>query len=327
MKNASVFKPKPTNNQRIFMDGLNFSARFLPSKGRSFALKNFTSRVQTAVSAFRNSGYELVVFIDANRISREANHKYCSRHEQNIRSGKMNFIPFGELMLGGLFEKFGVPVLYSFDHDNDDTLAVYAQHFNALVLSGDQDFFRYQGSSFRICKDFTIKSNKITLIDSSLNPKKCIKARDLLPELPKVIFHNPCISSLEAGMFRKGIVTPLIKEIGNPVIGAKPLRAAMYARLGYKKIKEVLPFWNGTDVEWTNDDVYGDPAFDYYLTHPIEARDSFLSQYLKRPEGIEDKLWEKHVFGVNGTVAEICCVFKGTFNAIMVLLTFGNFQD
>ena len=326
MKNASVFSPKATAKQRIFMDGLNFHSRFLPGKGRYLAFKQFSSRIENAVNAFKNSGFELIVFIDANRVSEEANEKYCSRQEQNIRSGKSGAIPFKELMLGCFFEKAGIPVLYSFDADNDDTLAVYAEKYNAHILSGDQDFFRYRNTTFQIYRDFTVNKNKILLEPSVLNEKKRTKARDLLSEMPRVIYQNPCISSLEAGIFRKGRTTPLIKELGNPVIHARALRAAMYSKLGYAKIKEVLPYWNGTDVSWTNEIVHGDPTFEHLLFNPIEARNTFLSTFLTRPDNVDDRLWEQHLFGVNGCIAEICCIFKGTFNSIMVLLTFGEFR-
>ncbi len=57
-------------------------------------------------------------------------------------------------MLGDLFRKEGVPIHYS-TIDNDDTLAAYAAHDNAHILSQDRDFFRYTGES-RVCTSVCI---------------------------------------------------------------------------------------------------------------------------------------------------------------------------
>jgi len=54
-----------------------------------------------------------------------------------------------------MFVHAGVLVHYSVV-DNDDTLAAYAQHHGACVLSRDKDFLRYNGATYIIFKDWEV---------------------------------------------------------------------------------------------------------------------------------------------------------------------------
>lgn len=52
-------------------------------------------------------------------------------------------------MLGEMFKKFNVEVHYSII-DNDDTIAYYANYFNCILLSRDNDFWRYSPRNYTI---------------------------------------------------------------------------------------------------------------------------------------------------------------------------------
>lgn len=56
------------------------------------------------------------------------------------------------LLLGEMFKREGVLVHFSVV-DNDDTIASFAYHDGAAILSGDSDFYRY-GHPFEMYKDF-----------------------------------------------------------------------------------------------------------------------------------------------------------------------------
>lgn len=103
-------------------------------------------RVQVTefVKACRDAGWTVTVFLDAAIPSDEAQGKWRSRREVEVRRCKRD-VPHGlNVLLAESFRAAGVAVEHSLSHDNDDTLAAYAQADGASVLSRDRDFFRYQ---------------------------------------------------------------------------------------------------------------------------------------------------------------------------------------
>jgi hypothetical protein len=95
-----------------------------------------------------------------------------SRQESRIRKGTPS-PPFKETLLGDAFRMCNIPVLYSFNSDNDDSLAAHAQRDSASILSEDQDYFRYKNTTFTIYKNFT--ESKKSLVLSLENDKRDIK--------------------------------------------------------------------------------------------------------------------------------------------------------
>jgi predicted nuclease of predicted toxin-antitoxin system len=54
-----------------------------------------------------------------------------------------------------MFKACDIKVHYS-EVDNDDTIASYAQKNGACVISGDKDYYRYLGGTFKIYSDYEI---------------------------------------------------------------------------------------------------------------------------------------------------------------------------
>lgn len=153
-------------------------------------------------------------------------------------------------MIGAMFNKFGVRVNYS-EVDGDDTLASYAQHYGASILSRDKDFLRYNGSTFTIYEDYILKKEKIHLKKRMQMTHhqigKQIAKRDLiLNPLPDTYHHFPAVDRLKRhpDCFR-GNPSPLTKKLGNLHTKIRYLRAQFYFELGLQKtIVEKIPEWN-----------------------------------------------------------------------------------
>ncbi len=75
--------------------------------------------------AAKNSGFTLEVFIDAGFQSEEAEKKWKTRREKQVKDCEMVVPPYLSRMIGEMFQSVGVKVHYS-TIDNDDVLAAYA---------------------------------------------------------------------------------------------------------------------------------------------------------------------------------------------------------
>jgi hypothetical protein len=191
-----------------------------------------------------------------------------------------------------------------------------------MVLSGDQDFFRYRDANYQLFSSYKIHKGRIKLIPAVLNPKRIISKRNIIAPPPRVVMEHPSLTSLDFGFYLKGVVSPLVKRFGNPVLDARPLRAALYFALGIKDpITEITPFFNGTTVEWTNDSVQPNPKFEMCLRDPIRAMQVFFAGHSRKPKDIEKEQWSKHLFAIRGIIAEICSVaMQIDFCSIVILL-------
>jgi hypothetical protein len=297
----------------ILLDGLNYYTRTQMSQKSHWDLENFINRVEQIVHAFRNSDYDLRVFIDATRLTSEAQNKQTTRTARRIVKEDYEYPPFKETLLGDAFKLFGVPVYYSFEADNDDTIAAYAQKYNASVLSQDQDFFRYLDRNFHIYDDYTIRKGCVKLQNATERIKegKRISKRKIL-EPPATCATMPFFA-LAARQFR--IFTspsPLLKQLGNPFVETRCLRQALYSQYGIVSVTEVIPIWSDGNVQWLSEVVYPDAKHIHLLTEPELAMRTILAKYLLRPHGIDNKVWSHHLFGVYSTLYECTAAFTST---------------
>jgi hypothetical protein len=270
----------------LYIDALNFGNFFFDKASYNWSLYPPKQKIKAFIRALNKQGIKSKIFIDESVESEEAIQKWKTRREKEIIQEKKG-VPQGmSTFLGDIFRKEGIPVLYSLDADNDDTLAAYAQVDGADVLSGDGDFYRYRERTYRIFSDFDrIKfeatgqldfiENTTAKVERIMNDKKDIM-RDLIIPLPKCVDEKitiPCVTILQQfKLFRRGVPSPLIKELGfNPHITIKPLRRAIYNHIFKDEknediskdktneitIKEEFPYWSTEEnkVVWTNENV------------------------------------------------------------------------
>lgn len=316
-----ILKQSPT---LVYMDGLNYFNNLYSSKSNVWDLKLFKLKVAAMVQGMRRANYSLTVFIDASRISAEAKTKSKTRNELKIRKEAAGSPANKECLLGDAFKAVGIPVYYSFESDNDDTLSAYAQRDKAAILSSDQDFFRYIGREYEIFTDYKIRKGVLTLIPAVMNPKRSISKRELIG-IPKTITHSPDLADLYKGYYREGPNTPLIKLMGNPILAARPLRQAMYhrLRLGLEDgITEIIPSWVDGDVSWSLDVVHPDSTMDNYLDQPkLAANLLFKDHHFVRPADVSDSAWNFHVNACYSIVCNLCAMCSGGRESLLSLLS------
>lgn len=216
---------------------------------------------------------------------------------------------FKETLLGDAFRREGIPVYYSYGADNDDTLAAYAHRDSAAILSEDQDYFRYNGVDFKMYKDFSYKKGAIKLQESVSNGKRNSR-RDVMLDPPLTITHSPDLADIGRGMYRVGPASPLLKFFPNPHLTARPIRQALYASLGITTpVKEIIPYWSGEAVVWTNDLVLPDPLYNAYLENPnMGLVELFAPVQFVRPDNIASNLWDSHLFACTAVVHNLTCL-------------------
>ena len=120
-------------------------------------------------------------FIDAGISTDETANKFKRRREKAIEKCERR-VPYNfHTFIGEAFQKAGAEVLYSVE-DNDDTLATYAHEHNALIMSNDKDYFRYEPKVPGVISDHQIYKGKIHFIykeqpnwDKMPPPRKLIK--------------------------------------------------------------------------------------------------------------------------------------------------------
>ena len=229
-------------NGRLYMDVANYLTSFFPMN-KSWDLNRANQVVRRFVEASRCSGWDLVIFIDATTQTEETKIKWRNRRESEVREGRRN-VPQGALhLIGDMFKDNGVPVHYSFEADNDDTLAFHAHADDASVLSGDADFFRYEGASYlqgKLYSKFEIRDDILHLFPSERSRQGRSDHRS-----PS----DPPATSSDSGGFRdveekhyylRGTPSPLI-GLGNVHTRLRPLRQAMYHAKGWSEIVEEFP--------------------------------------------------------------------------------------
>ena len=88
----------------------------------------------------------------------------------------------------------------------------------------------------------------------------------------------------------------------------RPLRQALYSRLGIKSMREMIAVWDSHNQvgTFTEDDVTCDPALDHLLDSPQEAFTLMFGESQSCPPGIRKQEWRNHIFCQKVVVAELC---------------------
>jgi len=116
----------PCSSQQLYIDILNYSTDFFPLN-EPWSMSKSLGRVTEFVSSARKAGFgDIKCFIDDMTQTSEAETKWRTRREKEVRAGWKK-IPQGlTIILGDMLQQCGVEILYSSVMDNDDTLAFYA---------------------------------------------------------------------------------------------------------------------------------------------------------------------------------------------------------
>ena len=323
----------------LYVDALNFGRSFLDGpvlSGRDLV------EAERCVADFVAAAYatgidDLVAFIDAGSVTAEAQNKWRSRREREVRMGERSVPHAWSTLLGDMFRRAGVDVYYSLEADNDDTLAAYADANDADVLSADQDFFRYEGHRYRVFRKFVVRRGRLILIPAEFNAARHMEIQrralllDPLPECMRVpeTATAPFIPDLiRDHYYRRGTPSPLTRALGfNPHQRARPLRRALYQQLFVSGIviHEEMPAWDpeAEDVVWLTAAVEGWPdhsaAGDSWYTYlhgdPFRAFECLFPLEARGGEppvvGVAPSVWAQHCFACRTVVYEVCAAATG----------------
>ncbi|KAI8918998.1 hypothetical protein DFJ77DRAFT_507846 [Powellomyces hirtus] len=299
------------NAKPLYVDALNYADMFFDPKALHWEWLDAITRISHFVTFARNANYRLVVFIDAAIQSPEAILKWRSRRAREVRT-QTRTMPLGvSSLIGDAFRKCGVRVLYSLDADNDDTLAAYAHHDRAALLSRDQDMFRYIGSTFTVYDDFDMNYTTQTLRLHRATQRHVRHPRPIpdLASLPATLERDFQLCEMRNGKYIRGAPSALVKKLGNLHIPVRPLRQALYKRLGQDHVLETFPTWSTPDdqVVWDETLVAADDAWDADLDRPREAVEKlFPAASLIKPDDVTGREWENHCYALHAVVFEIC---------------------
>jgi len=266
-----------------------------------------------------HSGWKLKVFIAgslANSTEKEIwkNQRNAEIHDEEIP------IPDGIMnLLADSFRACNTEVLIC-SQDCTDTIASFAQKDGASILSHGTEFFRYEGMSCNVYCNAEINwkgDMEFSLVPSIWNTQEK-SSRTLVADLAtQNQKYTVMVDVILHRQYSRGSPTPLLKFVENPHITVRPLRKALYSRLGIQGIvKEEMPCWNGEfeEVEWVIEDVEADDCHDGLLDHPMEAlitlfpnTDSLYNLALKVPE----RKFKDHIFSLCTVTFELCAIATG----------------
>ena len=312
------------------MDILNYRTSFfdIPKNGSRVVdfqsdLQSARRKIQDFVSASQASGYKIIGFIDKSISSQETLDKWYSRRQKELQSGVRYCVANMSLILGSIFQSLGVTVHYS-NLDCDDTIAAFAYHLEGSVLSRDCDFFRYfvdysteRVPPFKVFFNFSVLYGRLTL-DRHGGPGRYrprASPRQIQSSLPETssspYFLDKIPGFLRLGrtasngsvMYQRGCGSNLTHEV-NPHIQARALRQAVYQRMNYGPVLEIIAHWEERPT-FTEDLVQPDDTLDHLLDSPREAFQHLFPTTTRSP-GISEAEWRNHVFSQKCVVAELC---------------------
>eukprot|EP00199_Chlamydomonas_sp_CCMP681_P002573 CAMPEP_0119105494 /NCGR_PEP_ID=MMETSP1180-20130426/3434_1 /TAXON_ID=3052 ORGANISM="Chlamydomonas cf sp, Strain CCMP681" /NCGR_SAMPLE_ID=MMETSP1180 /ASSEMBLY_ACC=CAM_ASM_000741 /LENGTH=326 /DNA_ID=CAMNT_0007090545 /DNA_START=1 /DNA_END=978 /DNA_ORIENTATION=+ len=273
--------------------------------------------VGRTVDAFRRTGWEPIVFIDAALKTSEAQLKWQRRRKEEVKKEEKRVPQANSVILGELFSDAGVQVHYSLASDPDDTLAAYAQHLGGAVLSSDGDYQRYIGATYKQYSTFEVSQGTV-ILQPWQKGKRSSSPRNLPEQLPATQSTSGALTEIQQGImqYMRGAPSPLVRKLGNPHVTVRSLRQALYSRMGVTElVVEKFPVWSeeNQQVEWTEESVGPDPTLAHLLDHPQQAVAHIFPEALspnQKPPGVQNVQWLNHVYAMHAVVFELCCLSK-----------------
>lgn len=277
-----------TPGRHLVVDVLNFLIFFVPVKDKRFKnaspwglLREIKLRAARFVDACKHAGITPHFVMDCGFASGECKAKWKKRREREIKEQYKTMPYYIDSALGAALRAQGADVIQAPNIDADDVVMATALHYGADVLSQDRDMLRYTDvtwdcmqlyQSFRLNRQGRLELHPR---DDMVNTAHERQARALTLELDR--WRTPqmkMVSVVSAdGQLLRGNPDSFTQTMGNLHMLARPLRQALYARLGIASVFEEIPQWDGLRkcVVWTAEDVTAEATLDALLDDPPAA--------------------------------------------------------
>ena len=287
-QDAEAKRKEEGKKRHLIVDALNFLSFFVPvhepghSKSSPWSLQAvMQQRVALFLRGCALSGLQPHFVIDTGYQSAEALNKWKARREEDVRAEYQGMPCGAYVSLAAVLKHQGADVLQPLNLDADDVVARLALAFDGVILSGDRDMVRYEdldNKSERVNEHFAFKKDGslvlIPRVDFELRaePRRADSVSLCLDEWrsPK---HKTVDSAASPPRFVRGNPDSFTKAMGNLNLVARPLRQALYARLGYDVVQETFPEWDKecNEVTWHTTSVAADTSLDALLDDPVRA--------------------------------------------------------
>jgi hypothetical protein len=322
-------------------DALNYLREFLDEelmrRDPFSATRALEARTAQFAAAARRGGFRLIAVVDADTRSDEASGKWRGRREDELKSERRSIVLGADVLLTDALRENGVEVVRPLGADADDVLAALAA-FGAGgaagggVMSRDGDMYRYM-PRLAVYDGWRLEARPDgdALVPIAAAVGRAVSAasrsaRDAQPELAAAALRelgdavrassairDKYAASAKGGCVRRGCSSSSDKRRGNLHALARPLRAAVYARLGEQApVREIMPQWLSGDVAWTDEAVLPDAALDALLDDVkvaaawLDARDGHDDDGAPWPPGEASWRAAERAFNRRILAAELC---------------------
>jgi len=284
----------------VVCDALNYLSRFVPAEEAAFdgatpstLFAEAHARVAEFADALKAAGVDIMFVFDNGQTSEEADGKWIERRRKEVELGCRTMPGNAEVVLWAMLEERGFKIYFPAKIDGDDAVARLAMELNAYILSKDQDMMRYGLPHGRVLSDFAIRGGRVSFLTRDNQTKAAprdvskIECSDL--STWEAQGSTLRIHAMEKKM-RRGNPDSHTRTLGNLHEIARPIRAALYARLEVT-VTETLPVWRDGAFKLESCEVAPDGALNKLLDDAgamfcwIRTNDSAGGTYEDRKHG------------------------------------------
>lgn len=287
-------------------------------------LANASQRIKRFVAAAQK-GFRIIGVLpgDVGSRSQADRDKWYARREKELETGRRAILAIDELGAELLVEN-GVNVWKPIGVAYKDVIAALASKEGSTLLSRDSTFRRYE-PRLRIASGWRIDaSGKLSLqLDPSNAPAhgEILRIDPSLGDVTKLgATYSPSTVARakyqpfllpDKGKLLRGVSSSSDKPLGSLYLLARPLRQAVYARLGEPgPVEETIPIWSQNKVVWATKMVLPDAKMDHLLDNPVGMA-MWLSEHDKKFEDLSlpdaTRLTHERGFNTSVLAAEIHC--------------------
>eukprot|EP00347_Sterkiella_histriomuscorum_P002400 403368305 len=229
----------------LYVDGLNFVRNFFLNMN-FWDLDSAFENIKRFVEAAYNTGYDVEVFIDSGIQSKETLDMWIKKREESLKTCSMDCPACITAFLGEMFRNLKIKVHYCLE-DKSDTMACFADHFGADIMSNSTEFVRYKQRKFNLFKAFEI--NKVTgkLILTHRKPFQHNDGQKFISDkLHPILKEYPLLPEVRNyAQYYRSSPTNITKYTGNLHGLIKPLRQVFYRIMNVNfEVFEIYLYWD-----------------------------------------------------------------------------------